>query len=47
MFGHRHIELDWPISPQSRVLILGDWIDYDTYAVFDGQEMKLQNFIAS
>lgn len=47
IFGHRHIELDWPIGPQSRILILGDWIDYNTYAVFDGQEMIMRRFTAS
>jgi len=44
VFGHRHIELDFPISSQSRVLILGDWINYNTYCVFDGQKVEQCNY---
>ncbi len=28
IYGHRHIELDLMLSTTSRVLILGDWINY-------------------
>jgi UDP-2,3-diacylglucosamine hydrolase len=45
IFGHRHIELDLAITPQSRVLILGDWIVYNTYAEFDGQTMVLKSYL--
>lgn len=44
IFGHRHIELDLAITQQSRVLILGDWIVYNTYAEFDGQTMALKSY---
>ena len=44
IFGHRHIELDYSLNDQSRMLILGDWINYNTYAVFDGKTMSMQNF---
>ena len=44
VFGHRHIELDYPVNDQSRIFILGDWIVDNTYAVFDGQAMKLYNY---
>lgn len=44
VFGHRHIELDYPVNAQSRILILGDWIVDNTYAVFDGKTMKLENY---
>lgn len=44
IFGHRHIELDRAINPQSRVMILGDWINYNTYALFDGKTMSLKNY---
>lgn len=44
VFGHRHIELDQAINRQSRMLILGDWINYNTYALFDGKTMCLQNY---
>lgn len=45
IFGHRHIELDLMISRKCRVLILGDWINTFSYAVFDGEYMFLENYI--
>ena len=44
IFGHRHILLDFAIAEQSHVIILGDWIRYFSYAVFDGKEVVLKNF---
>ena len=45
VFGHRHIELDLMITRNTRVLILGDWITQFSYAVFDGVNMYMENFI--
>lgn len=45
MFGHRHIELDLVLSKQSRVMILGEWISEFTFAVFDGENMFMDNYI--
>lgn len=44
LFGHRHIEVDLMLSRQSRMLILGEWIKKNTYAVWDGESMLLDNF---
>lgn len=44
IFGHRHIMLDLSLRPQSRVIILGDWIRYFSYAVFDGNDVRLLRF---
>ena len=44
MFGHRHIELDLMIAPQSRLFILGDWITQFTYAEFDGETVELKTY---
>ena len=44
-YGHRHIELDLMLSATSRVLILGDWINYFSYAVFDGENLFLEEYI--
>ena len=41
VFGHRHLPIDYALSAQSRYINLGDWIKYDSYAVFDGSQMKL------
>ena len=45
VFGHRHIMLDKPINAKSRIIILGDWIHFCSYAVFDGKEMQLKKYI--
>ena len=44
IFGHRHIELDIPMGPTSRLYILGDWITQCTYAVFDGERVYLERY---
>lgn len=44
VFGHRHIMLDLPIGEGRRVVILGDWIDHFSYAVFDGETFELKRF---
>lgn len=44
VFGHRHILLDLMLPQRSRVLIIGDWICYNSYAVFDGSEIWLDQF---
>lgn len=45
IYGHRHIMLDLMISRSSRVVILGDWINYFSYAVFDGENLYLDQFV--
>lgn len=45
MFGHRHIELDLMLSHTSRLLIIGDWISQYTYAVFDGKQLTMSNYL--
>lgn len=41
IFGHRHLALDKEIAPGSHYINLGDWITYNTYAVFDGSTTQL------
>ncbi len=45
IFGHRHIELDLMLAHDSRMLILGDWITLFTYAVFDGEQLWMENYV--
>lgn len=45
IYGHRHIILDLMIAKTSRVLIIGDWITYFSYVVFDGENLFLEQFI--
>lgn len=44
IFGHRHILLDLMIAQTSRVVILGDWIQFFSYGVFDGENFCLEIF---
>lgn len=44
IFGHRHLPLDMDIEGKARYINLGEWINYRTYAVFDGTDLKLQKF---
>lgn len=45
VFGHRHLPLDITLSDgRTRYVNLGDWLQYDTYARFDGEELRLENW---
>jgi UDP-2,3-diacylglucosamine hydrolase len=44
VFGHQHCPKNITINPNSQYFNLGDWINYHTYAVFDGENMCLQTF---
>lgn len=42
IFGHRHIAYDFPLSASSHLIYLGDWISFDSYAVYDGNKVELK-----
>jgi UDP-2,3-diacylglucosamine hydrolase len=44
VFGHRHLPLDIALNEKSRYINTGDWIDYTSYAVFDGNELTLKYY---
>jgi UDP-2,3-diacylglucosamine hydrolase len=44
IFGHRHLPIDFSFSEGSRYINLGDWIRYNSYAVFDGETLKLKYY---
>lgn len=45
IFGHRHLPIDWLLpNGRSRYLNLGEWLNYCSYAVFDGEDVQLQFF---
>lgn len=46
LFGHRHLPLDIKLSETSRYINLGEWVNYYTYAEFDGKELTLKKFEA-
>ena len=41
IIGHLHIALDHKVSEHCRLIILGNWINRSTYAVFDGKYLSL------
>ncbi len=44
IFGHRHLPLDIKVNETSRYINLGDWLTYNSYAVFDGNILQLKSF---
>ena len=42
IFGHRHLPIDFSLNETSRYINLGDWIRYDSYAEFDGNQLSLK-----
>jgi UDP-2,3-diacylglucosamine hydrolase len=44
IFGHRHLPLNIEIGNNSRYINLGEWVNHDTFAEFDGNELKLKKF---
>ena len=44
IFGHRHIAIEYPLPQNSLYVNLGDWIRYDSYAVFDGEQLELKYY---
>jgi len=44
LYGHRHLPLDIKLDGNSRYINLGDWLKYNSYAVFDGTNLELKYF---
>jgi len=44
VFGHRHLPLDIDLENNAKYVNLGDWIQYYTYGVFDGENMILKTY---
>lgn len=44
LFGHRHLPMEINLNESSTYINTGDWINYYTYAVFDGQKLTLKKF---
>ena len=42
VFGHRHLPLKIELDERSSYVNLGDWINYYTYGVFDGEKLELK-----
>ncbi len=44
VFGHRHLPLEIDLNETSKYVNLGDWIEYYTYATFDGAKLSLKEY---
>lgn len=44
IFGHRHLPLDIQLNKNSRYINLGEWMNYRSYGVFNGEDMELKYF---
>jgi len=44
IFGHRHLAMDLRLNENSRYINTGDWVENDTYAVFDGKDVTLHSY---
>lgn len=44
VFGHRHLPVDFELNENARYINLGDWINYFSYGVWDGEEFQLLYF---
>ncbi|TKC05127.1 UDP-2,3-diacylglucosamine diphosphatase [Pedobacter frigoris] len=44
VFGHRHLPLEINLTANSKYVNIGEWINFNSYAVFDGNELSLKYF---
>lgn len=44
IFGHRHLMYDYDLGDGARVINLGDWISFLSYAVWDGETLELLQY---
>ena len=41
IFGHRHLPLEVDLGSNTTYINLGEWVNYNSYAVFDGKKLEL------
>ena len=44
VFGHRHLPIEFKLDDKSIYINLGDWIKYNSYAEFDGENIQLKYY---
>lgn len=44
VFGHRHLPINFNLIQSSLYINLGDWLQYSSYAVFDGANLELKYY---
>jgi UDP-2,3-diacylglucosamine hydrolase len=46
VFGHRHLPLELKIGKNSKYINLGEWVNFNSYAEYDGKQVVLKTFTA-
>lgn len=44
IFGHRHLPLEIDLGNDSHYINLGEWVNYKSYVVFDGNKLELKYY---
>ena len=44
IFGHRHLPLEINLGDNNTYINLGEWVNYNSYAVFDGKKIELKRY---
>ena len=44
IFGHRHLPLEVDLGNNTIYINLGEWVNYKSYAVFDGKRLELKRY---
>ena len=44
IFGHRHLPLEVDLGNNTTYINLGEWVNYNSYAVFDGNKLELKRY---
>jgi UDP-2,3-diacylglucosamine hydrolase len=44
VFGHRHLPLEIDLGNNVSYINLGEWVNYNSYAVFDGEKLELKRY---
>jgi UDP-2,3-diacylglucosamine hydrolase len=44
VFGHRHLPLTLKVAENSTYINLGEWVNFNTYAVYNGTNVDLKTF---
>ena len=44
VFGHRHLPIEHQLNTKSTYINLGDWIEFFTYAKFEGEDIALLTY---
>lgn len=44
IFGHRHLPLDLQVADNSKYINLGEWLNFNTYAIYENGKIDLKTF---